>query len=437
MTRPSIAKALKKIIVDGRSLSKCSTELGVTIPDPRQQAFCRACIYGVLRNYFSLTEDLSTLIKKPLRRKDADIHMLMLSALFQVKFMQTPPHALVSENVEAARSLKKEWACKLVNAVLRRYLKENQVNVLDSTTHFDFNHPPWLAALIRQDWPDNWESILAANNAHPPLTLRINRQRVTRSEYLETLTEKNIEAVRTHHSPDGVIIKNPTPLESLPGFHEGHFSVQDEAAQLSRLVLNIDNPGSILDACAAPGGKTTHLLEHLSEKNSLLSVDCDQGRMKRLTDNLARLGMHCKTLIADATQLNAIPEKNYKFILLDSPCSASGVIRRHPDIRFHRQETDIVKLAEKQLALLETLWHLLADNGKLLYITCSIFRAENDNVIEDFLEAHSDAQTDIENFLWGFKTKYGRQILPGVSNMDGFYFSLIKKRNKCHDQLAN
>ncbi len=383
-----------------------------------------------------MTEALSTLLKKPLRQKDADIHMLILSALFQAKFMQTPPHALVSENVEAARSLKKEWACKLVNAVLRRYLKENQVNALDSKTHFDCNHPPWLAALIRQDWPDDWESILMANNAHPPLTLRVNSQRVTRSEYLETLIEKNIEAVSTHHSPDGVIIKNPIPLESLPGFHEGHFSVQDEAAQLSRLVLNINKPGLILDACAAPGGKTTHLLEHLNEENSLLSVDCDQDRMKRLTKNLARLGMSCETLIADATQLNSSPEKNYEFILLDGPCSASGVIRRHPDIRFHRREADIVKLAEKQLALLERLWHLLADNGKLLYVTCSILRAENDNVIEGFLEENSDAETDTGSFLWGVKTKHGRQILPGVSNMDGFYFSLIKKRNKCHVQLA-
>jgi 16S rRNA (cytosine967-C5)-methyltransferase len=390
----------------------------------------------VLRNYFSLSEDLSALIKKPLRRKDADIHMLILSGLFQAKFMQTPPHALVSENVEAARFLKKEWACKLINAVLRRYLKENQVNALDSKTHFDFNHPPWLAALIRRDWPDDWESILTANNAHPPLTLRVNPQRLTRTEYLETLIEKNIEAVSTHHSPDGVIIKNPTPIESLPGFHEGHFSVQDEAAQLARLVLNIDKSGSILDACAAPGGKTTHLLEHLNEENSLLAVDCDQDRMKRLTNNLARLGMSCKTLLADATELNAIPEKDYKFILLDGPCSATGVIRRHPDIRFHRQKTDIAKLATKQLELLQTLWYLLADNGKLLYITCSILRAENDNVIEGFLEANSDARTDMKNFLWGFKTKHGRQTLPGVSNMDGFYFSVIRKRNKCHGQLA-
>ena len=383
-----------------------------------------------------MTEDFSALIKKPLRRKDADIRMLILSALFQAKFMQTPPHALVSENVEAARSLKKEWACKLVNAVLRRYLKENQLNPLDTKTHFDFNHPPWLAALIRQDWPDDWESILAANNAHPPLTLRVNPQLGTRTEYLDTLIEKDIDAAGTLYSPDGVIVHNPTPIESLPGFHEGYFSVQDEAAQLSRLVLNIDRSGSILDACAAPGGKTTHLLEYLTEENSLLAVDSDQDRMQRLTDNLARLGMSCKTLIADATQTNLIPEKNFQFIILDGPCSASGVIRRHPDIRFHRRKEDIEKLAKKQLELLEKLWLLLTDNGSLLYITCSILRAENDDVIEAFLGKNSDAQTSIENFLWGSTTKYGRQTLPGVANMDGFYFSLIKKRRTCHDQLT-
>ena len=383
-----------------------------------------------------MSEDFSNLIKTPLRQKDSDIRMLILSALFQAKFMKVPSHALVSENVEAARSLKKEWACKLVNAILRKYLKDNQLNILNAKVHPTFNHPPWLANLTRQDWPDDWEDILTANNAHPPLTLRVNRRQVTRKEYLEALAAESIVAASTQHSPDGVIITKPVPIESLPGFQEGHFSVQDEAAQLSRLVLNIDNPGSILDACAAPGGKTTHILEYLSEKNSLLAVDCDQDRMDRLNDNLARLGISCKTLVADATQPNAIPYENFEFILLDGPCSASGVIRRHPDIRFHRRAEDIAKLAKTQLTLLETLWPLLANDGRLLYITCSILRAENDNVIEAFLRKNSNAQISTRDFPWGTKTKYGRQTLPGASDMDGFYFSLIKKRNTCPDQLV-
>jgi len=383
-----------------------------------------------------LSEDFSNLIKTPLRQKDSDIRMLILSALFQAKFMKVPSHALVSENVEAARSLKKEWACKLVNAILRKYLKDNQLNILNAKVHPTFNHPPWLANLTRQDWPDDWEDILTANNAHPPLTLRVNRRQVTRKEYLEALAAESIVAASTQHSPDGVIITKPVPIESLPGFQEGHFSVQDEAAQLSRLVLNIDNPGSILDACAAPGGKTTHILEYLSEKNSLLAVDCDQDRMDRLNDNLARLGISCKTLVADATQPNAIPYENFEFILLDGPCSASGVIRRHPDIRFHRRAEDIAKLAKTQRTLLETLWPLLANDGRLLYITCSILRAENDNVIEAFLRKNSNAQISTRDFPWGTKTKYGRQTLPGASDMDGFYFSLIKKRNTCPNQLV-
>jgi 16S rRNA (cytosine967-C5)-methyltransferase len=383
-----------------------------------------------------LSEDFSNLIKTPLRQKDSDIRMLILSALFQAKFMKIPSHALVSENVEAARSLKKEWACKLVNAILRRYLKDNPLNILNAKNHPTFNHPPWLANLVRQDWPDDWENILTANNAHPPLTLRVNRRQVTRKEYLETLAAKNIVATSTQHSPDGVIITKPIPIESLPGFHEGHFSVQDEAAQLSRLVLNINNPGSILDACAAPGGKTTHILEYLAEKNSLVAVDCDQDRMNRLNDNLTRLGMSCKTLVADATQPNAIPYENFGFILLDGPCSASGVIRRHPDIRFHRRAEDIAKLAKTQLTLLDTLWPLLANDGRLLYITCSILRAENDNVIEAFLGQNNNAQINTGNFPWGTKTKYGRQTLPGKSDMDGFYFSLIKKQKTCPDQLV-
>lgn len=383
-----------------------------------------------------MSEDFSNLIKTPLRQKDSDIRMLILSALFQAKFMKVPSHALVSENVEAARSLKKEWACKLVNAILRKYLKDNQLNILNAKVHPTFNHPPWLANLTRQDWPDDWEDILTANNAHPPLTLRVNRRQVTRKEYLEALAAESIVAASTQHSPDGVIITKPVPIESLPGFQEGHFSVQDEAAQLSRLVLNIDNPGSILDACAAPGGKTTHILEYLSEKNSLLAVDCDQDRMDRLNDNLARLGISCKTLVADATQPNAIPYENFEFILLDGPCSASGVIRRHPDIRFHRRAEDIAKLAKTQLTLLETLWPLLANDGRLLYITCSILRAENDNVIEAFLRKNSNAQISTRDFPWGTKTKYGRQTLPGASDMDGFYFSLIKKRNTCPNQLV-
>jgi 16S rRNA (cytosine967-C5)-methyltransferase len=432
LSRSSIAKTLQKIIVDGRSLSKCSTELNKTIVNARQQAFCKACIYGVLRNYFSLSEDLSNLIKTPLRSKDSDVRMLILSALYQVKFMNTPPHALVSENVEAARSLKKEWACKLVNAVLRRYLKNNKLNIPHTESHSTFNHPPWLVNLTRQDWPNDWENILVANNAHPPLTLRINRQRITRDGYLEVLARADIMAISTHHSPDGVIITKPIPIESLPGFKDGHFSVQDEAAQLSRLVMGIDTSGSILDACAAPGGKTTHILEYLSEQNSLLAVDCDQDRMDRLNDNLVRLGITCETLIADSSQLNSIPYNNFKFILLDGPCSASGVIRRHPDIRFHRRAEDIARLAKAQLTLLDSMWHLLENEGKLLYVTCSIFKAENDDVIGAFLKKNSNAQISNQDFPWGTKTKYGRQTLPGVSDMDGFYFCLIKKkRNIC------
>lgn len=392
-----------------------------------------ACIYGVLRNYYSLKARLDPMLQKPLRRKDRDIECLLLSGLHQLESMHVPPHAVVSAEVEAARGLGKTWACGLVNAVLRRVLRKanDDGDLTTSDESIIYQHPSWLIDRLKKDWPDHWQSILQANNQHPPLSLRINTAKTSIDAYMATLSEHRIKASAGAWAQAAINLEQALAVEQIPGFADGQVSVQDQAAQLAASLLEVKPGDRVLDACAAPGGKTGHLLELMAGDGYLLALDHDDGRLREVGENLQRLGLHGETLSADARAPQVWwDDEPFQRILLDAPCSALGVVRRHPDIRFHRQASDFDALSQLQLELLQALWPLLAVGGRLLYATCSIVPAENDRVIEAMLNAHTNVEVKLFNAEWGQPMNYGRQILPGDDGMDGFYYALLEKTGR-------
>lgn len=414
---------------DGQSLTRVTQKLDGELKDPRDRALVRACLYGVLRHCFALRAHLKQFVRKPLRAKDADIEALLLLGAYQLLHMDVPAHAAVSQHVEAARELNKTWACRLINAVLRKVAKSTLANNPQQPPDEQFNHPQWLIDCITKAWPEHWADILRNNNQHAPLVLRINQRQLNREDYLAALGEQGIEAEPTQYADNGVVLTSARAVESLPGFAAGWFSVQDEAAQLAAPLL-LQTPASrVLDACAAPGGKTGHLLELATPGMQLTSLDNDAERLQRVISNLERLGLTAHTLCADAAEPQTWWDGElFDAILLDAPCSATGVIRRHPDIRFHRREADLKALAATQRNLLSALWHCLAPQGHLLYVTCSVLPQENDAAVQHLLESEDDSQHCPILMPSGIKTEWGHQILPGDDGMDGFYFSLLKKQ---------
>ncbi|MEX2479859.1 MAG: 16S rRNA (cytosine(967)-C(5))-methyltransferase RsmB [Gammaproteobacteria bacterium] len=423
--RAIAARLIEAIIADGQSFARAAPALLATLGDERDRGFAQACVYGVLRHYDALSSELEPLLHRPLRTKDFDLRALLLSALFQLRHLDTPPHAAVSATVEGARALGKPWASGLVNAVLRGALRRGPVAPSAPPT---YEHPAWLLARIQQDWPQEWANIVTANNAHPPLSLRVNLSRHSPADYLALLDAHGLPARPGRCAPTAVCLEQPVAVERLPGFADGLVSVQDEAAQLAVQLLAPAAGDAVLDACAAPGGKTGHVLETLAGSGRVVCVDHDTERSASIAANLERLGLHAEIIVGDAARpCDWWDHTAFDRILLDAPCSATGVIRRHPDIRFHRRASDIERLAATQSHLLRALWPLLREGGLLLYATCSILRVENDDVVANLLAGAPDAKIDVIEHGWGRATRYGRQILPGDEDMDGFYYALLRK----------
>ncbi len=398
-----------------------------TIESGKDRAFIQALCYGVCRQYHRLDFILGQLLDKPL--KDMDIKALALVGLYQLKFMRVKPHAAVSETVLAAR--KKPWAKSLINAVLRTYLREQETleQKADNEQTAAVSHPDWLIKQIEQDWPEQAQRILSENNLQPPMVLRVNLARTSRDRYLQALMEQSIAAEAVGFCPSAIMLDKPVPVELLPGFDEGLVSVQDTAAQLAAGLLDARPGHRVLDVCAAPGGKTAHILESQPQLKELVAVDIDESRMQRVSENLQRLGLQAKLVVGDA----ANPEKwwdgkPFDRILLDAPCSALGVIRRHPDIKLLRRAGDIESLQALQKAILQAVWPLLAPDGLLVYATCSILKQENERQVQAFLAEHGDAVELPIVADWGSAGKCGRQILTGDSAMDGFYYARISKQ---------
>ena len=353
------------------------------------------------------------------------------------------PHTLVDQAVEAAkRSEATTHQASFINGCLRRFLRERDelVAKTDANPQAVWNHPQWWVDRVRKDHPEQWQAILRVNNAIAPLVLRINKQKTTVAEYIHALNAMNIEASAV--GEHGVILAHAVSVPSLPGYAEGHFSVQDAAAQIAApLLLNAldfglttGGPRNILDACAAPGGKTAHLLE-LGNDN-VTALDIDARRCERVAQNLSRLGLRANIVVGDAARPNAWWDGQlFDGILLDAPCTASGIVRRHPDVRWLRRPTDIAQLANTQSQLLQALWPLLKPGGAFVYCTCSVFRAEGANQIQTFLAHHTDAHLmpSPGHLLPQISTSGAVMSDNLMREHDGFYYALLQKTQKQSD----
>jgi len=428
--RACAARVLVRVISDGQSLADALPDAVHTVTDVRQRALVQELAYGTLRWFYRLEAQLQLLMQKPLKQRDADIRCLLLIGLYQLTQLAMPQRVAVNETVHATAALNKSWARGLVNAVLRSH--QRRADSLEMTGDADvavkYAHPAWLVKQLQADWPDDWEAMLAANNERPPFSLRVNQRRMTRNEYLGELTVRSIEAVPLPYVEAGLLLKKPVPVENLPGFSEGVVSVQDGAAQLAAGLLALMPGLRVLDACAAPGGKTAHILEAVPELLTVTALDIDGRRLHRIEENLSRLSLHAHLQRGDAGDPQTWWDGQlYDRILLDVPCSATGVIRRHPDIKVLRKSGDVATLVSRQARLLQALWPLLVQGGMLLYSTCSVLRDENSAQIASFLGMQTDAVEVPISAAWGRGCMHGRQILPGESAMDGFYFACLRK----------
>ncbi len=432
-TRATAARVLGQILTGSGSLSSLLPDAQSSLKESERPLLQELC-YGTLRWQPRLDLYLQQLLDKPLRAKDSDVQALLLLGLYQLIHMRIPDHAAISETVDASRQLKKPWASGLINGVLRRFQREGDTltTELQGNPVFASAHPQWLIGALGKAWPDQRDAILDANNRHPPFTLRLNTRHSSRDEYLAQLSAAGIVARATPFSPYGLTLEQPCDPRTLPGFAEGLISVQDEAAQLAADLLAPTTGQRVLDACCAPGGKTGHLLERQPEL-ILTALDSDARRLPRVEENLARLQINApeskvKVLCGDATEPASWWDgQTFDRILLDAPCSASGIIRRQPDIKVLRTPDDIQRLAELQGCLLDSLWPLLAPGGRLVYATCSVLPRENTRVVEAFVARQPEVHCEILEADWGLPQPCGRQLLPQVDGHDGFYYAVLTK----------
>ncbi|MCX7086295.1 MAG: 16S rRNA (cytosine(967)-C(5))-methyltransferase RsmB [Methylococcales bacterium] len=425
-TRLIAARVISRVLQEGQSLTVALDNGMLSVESPKDKAFIQAVCYGVCRYFYRLDFILNELLDKPI--KDTEIKALALVGLYQLNYMRVKQHAAVSETVLAAK--KKPWAKALINALLRSYLRQQHEleQKADTSPTASVSHPKWLLKLIEQDWPEQALQILQENNQQPPMVLRVNLAVNTRDKYLQALSDKELDAEAVSFCDSSLVLNKPVPVELLPGFAQGHVSVQDTAAQLAAGLLDVQIGHRVLDVCAAPGGKTVHILERQPHLKELVAVDIDAARLARVQENLQRLNVSAQLVVGDATQpADWWDGQLFDRILLDAPCSALGVIRRHPDIKILRKPDDIVALQALQKTILATTWPLLAPSGLLLYATCSILKQENEQQIEAFLAMHDDAVELPIDAKWGVVGQRGRQILTGTLAMDGFYYALIKK----------
>ena len=428
--RALAALAVAEVVSQGRSLSAVLPDI-LAQATARDRALVQELSYGVLRWHPRLEAMLALLLQKPLKERDGDLQALLLAGLYQLAWLSLAPHGIVHDSVEATRQLDKDWAGKLVNAVLRNFQRQRETIEarVDDTEAGRHAHPSWLLRRYRQDWPAYWEAIATAGNQRPPMSLRVNARRQSRQDYLETLRALDPAAAILPATEQGILLAAPLSVEALPGFAAGQVSVQDGAAQLAVQLLEVQPGMRVLDACAAPGGKTGHLLERTPELAELLALDQDAERLQRVRENLDRLGLQARLKAADAGAVEAWWDgQPFDRILLDAPCSATGVIRRHPDIKVLRRASDVAGLVLQQRRLLEALWPLLMPGGMLVYCTCSVLRAENTDQLQAFLGAHPDARERAITATWGHACIVGRQLLPGEQDMDGFYYACIQKQ---------
>ena len=431
VVRAQAAQILAPVLASKSSLSVA----------PGHPPLLRELCYGTLRLYPRLNLQLEQLLTKGLKSRDMDVRALLLIGLYQLQYMRIPDHAVLDQTVSATLRLDKKWARGLVNAVLRNFQRQSETidSKLASNDAFNYAHPLWLIKQLKQAWPNQWQQTLQAGNQHPPMCIRVNRLQSEPGPYRTQLAADDIEASPCQFATTGLRLTQPVGVDLLPGFHQGSCSVQDEAAQLCAGLLDLQPGQRVLDACAAPGGKTGHLLE-TEPKIELTATDVSAERMTEVRANLQRLGLSNHTVSlssTDATLLgcqdNATP---FDRILLDAPCSGTGVIRRHPDIKLLRRPTDIEGFRQQQRQLLDHLWPLLVEGGLLLYVTCSIMPGENQDQISEFVNRQPAVEIIDIDQPWGQPLSSGRQILPSVEGADGFFFALLRKPTTSQTQVS-
>jgi 16S rRNA (cytosine967-C5)-methyltransferase len=430
---------ISQVLQQGKSLTTllpaAAQKLSLT-----ERTLLKALCFETMRWYYQLHSLLDQLLDQPVKPAQQDIYSLLLLASYQLLHSATPDYAVINESVKLAKQLDKPWAAGFVNGVLRN-LQRQQSALL---THIQnkpeqyYAHPLWLVKMIRQAWPTDWQQILANNNQHPPMTLRVNQGLITTTDYQNLLANQGISAKKGQLAESSLYLDQPCPVDNLPNFAQGYVSVQDEAAQLAVDLLDLQPGQRLLDACAAPGGKTCHIIERQNQLTELIALDIDTDRLTKVQQNLNRVCTGNSALAAalERTQLkpaNAMAIKDwwdgqlFDRILLDAPCSGTGVIRRHPDIKYLRKATDIPQLVNNQQQLLAALWPTLKIGGKLVYATCSILPMENQQLITSFCRQTPNVQLQPINKAWGLTTPVGCQLLPQSNGGDGFFYACLVK----------
>ena len=414
-----------------RQRGSLSTQLTDFSNHPEISLLQEIC-FGTCRWYLALEFLLHKLVAKPIKEKDQDVKSLILVGLYQLKELNIADHAVVNETVAASTALNKPWAKPLINAVLRKYQRNQQKltkELEQSTPDIRYSCPSWLLNEVNVAWKSKSQSILKGNNQRPPLTLRVNISKKSPEEIISLFSEHRIEADRGKLAKTAIYLEKPLPVEKIPGFYDGWVSIQDESSQLVPELLNLKPKVRVLDACSAPGGKTCAIIESERLLTEVVALDESEPRLQKTRENLLRSGLMASLIRGDATKPSKWWDgRLFDRILLDAPCSGSGVIRRHPDIKILRREEDIQALTKIQAMMLDSLWQCLRPNGLFLYTTCSILPRENDSQIKNFLKRTDNAKYEGITADWGVECDYGRQLLTGdKKDHDGFFYSLLSK----------
>ncbi len=422
--RSLAAQAVEQVLEQGQSLSNVLPPLQQKVSD-KDKALLQELCFGVLRTLSQLDWLIGKLMSRPMTGKQRVVHYLIMVGFYQLLYTRIPPHAALAETVEGAVAIKRPQLKGLINGVLRQFQRQQEELLAEfSRSEIRFLHPSWLLKRLQKAYPAQWEAIVEANNQRPPMWLRVNRVHHSRDSWLALLEEAGMKGFTHPAYPNAVRLETPVPVHALPGFEAGWVTVQDASAQGCMTFLDPQNDEYILDLCAAPGGKTTHILEAAPEAQ-VLAVDVDEQRLSRVYDNLKRLGMKATVKQGDGRYpAQWCGEQQFDRILLDAPCSATGVIRRHPDIKWLRRDRDIAELAQLQAEILDAVWPHLKSGGTLVYATCSVLPEENSQQIKAFLQRTADAVLNET----GDADLPGQQNLPGAEQGDGFFYAkLIKK----------
>jgi 16S rRNA (cytosine967-C5)-methyltransferase len=421
--RSLAAQTIEQVVEQGQSLSNVLPAVQQKVSD-KDRALLQELCFGVLRTLPQLEWLVGKLMSRPMTGKQRTIHYLIMVGFYQILYTRIPAHAALAETVEGAIAIKRQAFKGLINGVLRQFQRQQESLMAEAAKHESrFLHPTWLLQRLKKAYPGRWESIVDANNQRPPMWLRVNRQHHTREAWMALLAEAGLEGHAHPKYSDAVRLDAPAPVQALPGFEQGWVTVQDASAQGSVDLLDPQNGDTILDLCAAPGGKTTHILEAAPDAK-VMAVDVDAQRLKRVHENLDRLGMKAEVKQGDGRfPAQWCGDAKFDRILLDAPCSATGVIRRHPDIKWLRRDRDIPELVALQKEILDAIWPHLKSGGTLVYATCSVLPDENKEQVSAFLARHADAKL-VET---GDAKTPGIQNLPAADDGDGFYYAKLIK----------